>query len=749
MLTVPLLTGGASQVNVYRTGDFFKAHADTPHLSERDGERAFASLVILLPTPFEGGGLVVRHGGHEAALAGAPVPAPGLNAPVPVGGSVALRWAAFYSDCEHEVIGAERCGRGRPSTPTVSMKRWACTRLLPAPFSRASQSLPPPSPPRALQVLPVVAGTRVSITYDVFRRESASPHHLGTGMATEAAPVASLQPPSVELGVHSTPPFLASALVEAAGLLASASLAQAGKRSRIAWEGGDDGDSSAAAAATAAPAAGTAAATPASAPAAAAAASAAASATPAVSAAAADAASPSLASAQAVSSGTVSSALAAAFADPRLLPFGGSLVYHCAHRYPHTAAELAGGSERLLATALKGVDAVVLAAARACGASLSLVPLLVLMNQWNEPGQGILSAAEAVELLRRKEEEEEDDSDEEEEDEEEYIMKKSLRGVTDPARFAAALADSEREAEEAAAHRAATDAGVTAGLPHTVAGVARGAAPAPRGAKKHAYLHELLALRTLRAEGVEFGSNRAIGMLSELSPPLCSADCCENDYSVLSQYGPVVNQLPASTRVTLAPRPLVELNDLPTDRGRLALQGMGMVQGNDAGHPDFLYSVLALVIAVPSAGDLLRGGDGTGSVDVEISDPRRRRGGDDDTSVIYVESSDSEGSVVVQHQQVPALAAPPSAVAVASPARVSSASHWHLAAEPGAAKPVFDDCDNDDEPFDSDSEPQVDSLAAPPARRSTPPEQRVELVPAAVPPESPPQGEVRSSCQCQ
>lgn len=107
------LTGGASQVNVYRTGDFFKAHSDTPHRSELDGERAFASLVILLPTPFEGGGLVVRHGGHEATLAGAPAPAPGLDAPpaaAAAGGAseALLRWAAFYSDCEHEVIGAGR-----------------------------------------------------------------------------------------------------------------------------------------------------------------------------------------------------------------------------------------------------------------------------------------------------------------------------------------------------------------------------------------------------------------------------------------------------------------------------------------------------------------------------------------------------------------------------------------------------------------------------------------------------------------
>lgn len=581
--------------------------------------------------------------------------------------------------------------------------------------ARILQHAPPAPLPVPPQVLPVVAGTRVSITYDVFRRES-SASLLPVSMPTEAALTAA-PPPAV--GANSTPPFLASGFVEAAGLLASASLAQAGKRSRSAWEGGD-GDSSAAAASAA--------------PAAVADAPAAVTAAPAApTAAAADAGSTPPASAQAVSSGTVSAALAAAFADPRLLPFGGSLIYHCTHRYPHTAAELAGGSERLLATALKGVDAVVLTAARACGASLTLVPLLLLMNRWNEPGEGVSSAAEAVALLRRTEDDvEEDEDDEEEEDEEEYIMKKSLRGVTDPARFAAALADSERRAEEAA-RRAATDAGVAAGVPHTVAGVARGAAPAAhRGATQRACSHELLALRTLRAAGVEFGSNRAFGMLSDLSPPLCGAACCEDDFSVLSKYGPVVDQLPASTCLMLAPRPLVELNDLPTDRARLALQGMGMVQGNDAGHPDFLYSVLALVIAVPSADDLQRGGDGTGPIDVEVSDQLRR--GDDDTSVIYVESSDSEGSVTGQCHQAPA----PAVIALAS-----SASRLQTAQLPAAAEPAFDG-DDIDEAFDSESD--ADPLAAPPTLT----EQRVVPVPTGtVPPESPPRDEVRSSCQCQ
>lgn len=76
---------------VYDEGDFFKAHRD----SEKT-EGMFGTLLIVLPSPHAGGELVLRHGGHEATV--------DLS-----GDDVAeLRFAAFYADCEHEVLPVTR-----------------------------------------------------------------------------------------------------------------------------------------------------------------------------------------------------------------------------------------------------------------------------------------------------------------------------------------------------------------------------------------------------------------------------------------------------------------------------------------------------------------------------------------------------------------------------------------------------------------------------------------------------------------
>jgi 2-oxoglutarate-Fe(II)-dependent oxygenase superfamily protein len=71
-------------------GSFFKPHVDTPR-----GEKLVGSLVVVLPTPHEGGALLIRHRGQEwtfdsaSALSTAP--------PSSVG------YIAFFSDVEHEV----------------------------------------------------------------------------------------------------------------------------------------------------------------------------------------------------------------------------------------------------------------------------------------------------------------------------------------------------------------------------------------------------------------------------------------------------------------------------------------------------------------------------------------------------------------------------------------------------------------------------------------------------------------------
>jgi len=102
---------------VYDQGAFFKAH--------RDSEKAkgmFGTLLIVLPSPHAGGALVIRHAGREAVV--------DLS-----GGDVSeLKYAAFYADCEHEVLPVTRGNRiclvynllqqpspkGKKSTPLIA-----------------------------------------------------------------------------------------------------------------------------------------------------------------------------------------------------------------------------------------------------------------------------------------------------------------------------------------------------------------------------------------------------------------------------------------------------------------------------------------------------------------------------------------------------------------------------------------------------------------------------------------------------
>lgn len=72
---------------VYEKGGFFLPHRD----SEKH-DRMVASLIVVLPNPFEGGQLIVRHGAAEQKLAFEEAAA-----------GKAARFAAFYADCEHEV----------------------------------------------------------------------------------------------------------------------------------------------------------------------------------------------------------------------------------------------------------------------------------------------------------------------------------------------------------------------------------------------------------------------------------------------------------------------------------------------------------------------------------------------------------------------------------------------------------------------------------------------------------------------
>ena len=72
---------------IYEEGGFFSAH--------RDSEKAngmFGTLVVTLPSEHEGGELIVRHGGKEKTL------------DLRCEDSEEICYAAFYADCEHEVL---------------------------------------------------------------------------------------------------------------------------------------------------------------------------------------------------------------------------------------------------------------------------------------------------------------------------------------------------------------------------------------------------------------------------------------------------------------------------------------------------------------------------------------------------------------------------------------------------------------------------------------------------------------------
>lgn len=69
----------------------FKAHVDAPR-----SPMQFGSLVVCLPVEHQGGQLKVRHKGEETTYDWSML---ADHAKTPH-----IEWAAFYSDCEHEVM---------------------------------------------------------------------------------------------------------------------------------------------------------------------------------------------------------------------------------------------------------------------------------------------------------------------------------------------------------------------------------------------------------------------------------------------------------------------------------------------------------------------------------------------------------------------------------------------------------------------------------------------------------------------
>lgn len=79
---------------VYDEGAFFKTHRDTEKT-----EGMFGTLLIVLPSPHSGGELVVRHADREVTI------------DLSEDEVAEIKFAAFYADCEHEVLPVTRGNR--------------------------------------------------------------------------------------------------------------------------------------------------------------------------------------------------------------------------------------------------------------------------------------------------------------------------------------------------------------------------------------------------------------------------------------------------------------------------------------------------------------------------------------------------------------------------------------------------------------------------------------------------------------
>ncbi|KAI9329139.1 hypothetical protein DFJ73DRAFT_782360 [Zopfochytrium polystomum] len=117
-------------IDAYGPGGFFRRRpdGDTPR-GGAAAAAAFGSLVVSLPVAFTGGQLVVRHGGgggREVVYDWAE--RPGKNVEEEAG--PVLWWAAFLSDCEHEMLPRRRA----PGDAFVS------TCIAPAPSTRRRRS---------------------------------------------------------------------------------------------------------------------------------------------------------------------------------------------------------------------------------------------------------------------------------------------------------------------------------------------------------------------------------------------------------------------------------------------------------------------------------------------------------------------------------------------------------------------------------------------------------------------------------
>jgi hypothetical protein len=111
---VPAIRADLYKLNVMTQGGFFKPHKDTPR---GDADTCFGTLVVVLPVPFVGGGLWLRHGDTRVELdwhsamrlpwvdfyAGGRDKAAMRRRAQHVPTTAGLQFGAFFGDVEHEV----------------------------------------------------------------------------------------------------------------------------------------------------------------------------------------------------------------------------------------------------------------------------------------------------------------------------------------------------------------------------------------------------------------------------------------------------------------------------------------------------------------------------------------------------------------------------------------------------------------------------------------------------------------------
>lgn len=137
------------KLNVYGAGGFFKPHVDTPL---GDSARMLGTLVVALPSPFEGGALTVWPPSGTAAPSETAAPGEGATPSASAGAG--------------EVVANTNTGRGKgkyvfdwaPASATPGVAQWAAF------YGNCVH-----------EVAPVTAGQRVTLTYLMLAADSAPP----------------------------------------------------------------------------------------------------------------------------------------------------------------------------------------------------------------------------------------------------------------------------------------------------------------------------------------------------------------------------------------------------------------------------------------------------------------------------------------------------------------------------------------------------------------------------------------------